>query len=759
MKNTKKSRPKHYSPGNLSPDHAGFESLSFYDQRMLLKKTKENGAFGDKDLDFPDWLVSGSNFNSNVWHCCFGQASSSIRITVDFRIELYDSSLLTDDKNSTLLRGIKTFLAIQIHPKYNRNRRKSGGAEANRFRLGMKFTDHLLMNGERLGLITSGFNLIRSVDLTDYLINKTGNPASSCLYDYPSKLESFLKRAASGISESQISEAELIFENLRDLPPTSDRKLLLTDDELIKARTYIVINNFFSRQFRMVKYNSSEFLYFFYRNTLAGRSLVPPTFDELNEGIACNSEFPAVPVRNETTRPPSKRVISLHLKVVRSLRLAQELVPGLKFNSNVCVNLSLSSILKKVGPKPLGRYRSVPGEVVFNLIRDSYDYIFRFKALIMPLVAKLAGTSHGDIRLQYISLDSAAKIIIDSELQVLGGDYKHWLIPYSTQSPAYHPFLRQNQALFNSYLILMGSYLVIIGALTARRQTELLTAASETCLYPDVNPYDPANLSVEYELGFMAGKTGNRHAKEFLTVPIPALVAKLLWDLKVFHSVFVREGLMPADMPLFFYVGANNVTAKPMSPSTYNSCLTAICDYSQTPTIELNGRVHRFYVRQHQFRRFFAMVFFASAGFKDLDALRAFMGHSDIQHLYTYIVEITPGAMLQEVKARTLTEAALAEYPTIENINVLKRFLCEVNNVHDLTLKDVSSLKSILRRASASCDEQLRSDMPILSEINVYDNLEYLLTLRLIDLQPDFVRVEDDQGIRQDVHLIVKLKL
>ena len=72
------------------------------------------------------------------------------------------------------------------------------------------------------------------------------------------------------------------------------------------------------------------------------------------------------------------------------------------------------------------------------------------------------------------------------------------------------------------------------------------------------------------------------------------------------------------------------------------------CDYFQTP---LDSEGHRYYIRQHQLRRFFAMLFFWGSAFGGMDTLRWFLGHRDISHLYHYITESIPGDVLRAVKA------------------------------------------------------------------------------------------------------------
>jgi len=85
----------------------------------------------------------------------------------------------------------------------------------------------------------------------------------------------------------------------------------------------------------------------------------------------------------------------------------------------------------------------------------------------------------------------------------------------------------------------------------------------------------------------------------------------------------------------------------------FNESLDYFCDYVETP---LNRDGSRYYIRQHQLRRFFAMLFFWGSSFGGMDTLRWFFSHTDVEHLYHYITESTPGSVLHGAQAHYATE-------------------------------------------------------------------------------------------------------
>ena len=87
----------------------------------------------------------------------------------------------------------------------------------------------------------------------------------------------------------------------------------------------------------------------------------------------------------------------------------------------------------------------------------------------------------------------------------------------------------------------------------------------------------------------------------------------------------------------------------------------------------------RYYIRTHQLRRFFALSFFWGSGFGGMDTLRWFMGHTDVQHLYHYITENSPGEVLRHAKSQFLTE-------TIEEHAELRTLISERYGTDDFTV-------------------------------------------------------------------------
>ncbi len=743
----------------LAEELSKLKGMRYYEQRMKLRELVRIGAGGEADIDTPDWLTDGSNIESSVWVCWFGTGQKGIKVEVDFCIELYDGSMLTDSVNSTLLKIIKVFLVLQIHPRYNGGSRRGADAEAQIFRHGLHFVDWLLMEGERFNIARCGLSLITESDLVEYLLLNTSNPISTHLYAYPTRLAIELKRLSSEITIEHAIDAQEEWHECFELIDIADQALGMSKDDLIRARVWMYRNGYYIKQFGVLRYNSAYFIRSFYRNTLGGVRLAVKTFDELNGGVVWQTEYPSVPIRNEVTPTVSSKTLGRILRALKKLPILNNYFPSARFDNQALSRITVKTILSKIGEKPKGRFRSLPGEVVFNLVRASYEYIRENTFRVMSSVILNSAANQGSKAKRAFNKTGAPYEDMSSKIGSQFSIFSTWMIPYTQRQSNYFELFRSNHCLYDSYTVLMGAYISIIGLLTARRQIELLNLRANTCLEPNKDPYSSENKNTQYELVFDGGKTGNRHGKEVMQVAVPTMVAKLIWDLKKFHLNCYKMGLIPFGTPLFIYIRPDNLAFRPMDARIFNNCLSAVCDYTQTPVVTLeNGTQARFYVRQHQMRRFFAMAFFASAGFKGLDALRAFLGHSDLEHLYNYILEITPGSMLEGVKVECIADAILKNDSTIEHLDEVKKILCDSLGCRDIGAKSYTEIGHGLKEAADRGNITADFDFSDFSYGQIYADVEKLVKSHRIDLKPDFATLTTDDGSTFEMKLCVKVR-
>ena len=215
--------------------------------------------------------------------------------------------------------------------------------------------------------------------------------------------------------------------------------------------------------------------------------------------------------------------------------------------------------------------------------------------------------------------------------------------------------LRDNHGLYELLQVLWGSLLIAAGALMARRQGELIELERGSFL-------DTSGT----RLVFAARKRNSRNFRERRARPVPKVIADLLLKLQRMQEELLSLGVINEKCGLFAFPRVHSPgELKVVSDKSCNELLDRFCDYFETERTEDN---RRYYIRQHQLRRFFAMLFFWGNSYSGLETLRWFLGHSDPEHLYRYITESTPGEVLKDVKVDFAIEQLRARHPSADQL-------------------------------------------------------------------------------------------
>ena len=197
--------------------------------------------------------------------------------------------------------------------------------------------------------------------------------------------------------------------------------------------------------------------------------------------------------------------------------------------------------------------------------------------------------------------------------------------------------LRDNKYFYDLIKVYYGCVQIVIGSLMARRQSELASLTVGQCIDENTS-----------SLVFKQSKSSNGifGTKNTLYLPIDKLGIEMIKNIEKIH--ISEKGL-----PLFSLPQIKNIFTfkKSLDNTSYSENIDFFIDYIQGKSV--NGK--RFYIRQHQLRRFFAMCFFWGSGFGSLDTLRWFLGHTNVEHVYHYITESTSGEVLSNVKTQFLT--------------------------------------------------------------------------------------------------------
>lgn len=198
--------------------------------------------------------------------------------------------------------------------------------------------------------------------------------------------------------------------------------------------------------------------------------------------------------------------------------------------------------------------------------------------------------------------------------------------------------------------------------------------------------------------------------------PIPRVAVQAVGILQRLSAQLRASGVLHSRPPLFS--APSRMRGLPStdrhSARTYRA-LDFLCDYIETP---LDGGGRRYYIRQHQLRRFFVMLFFWGGAFGGVDTLRWFLGHTDAEHLWHYITESVPGAILRNVKAHFAVGEVLKDAPEAED---LAKLLERHYGTRDFSVLDVEELDQYV---------------------------EELMIDGALSVEPEFVRLDDGRSYR-----------
>lgn len=190
----------------------------------------------------------------------------------------------------------------------------------------------------------------------------------------------------------------------------------------------------------------------------------------------------------------------------------------------------------------------------------------------------------------------------------------------------------------------IASIWILIASFSAARTTSLITLRR--------NCFVQSPIDGLFDLIFLLPKSSERWELEEIHRPLPDVIYDYGLEFAAFVSeIEARHGVVRDDKESYLFTRALN--ARSSTASTYKNetnehqkafgrdslddCLDTFFDWIESPLT--NG--NRWYARTHQFRRFFAVLYFNLTDGEGLDELSWFMGHANLEQTFHY-AEIAP---------------------------------------------------------------------------------------------------------------------
>lgn len=653
------------------------------------------------------WLRS--EFSSPTWEIQFAPNAPACKI--EFGIQMRDGTLLTEPAHATLLKTFKHWLCVQTHPHATSHRRLNIKTARLRIHRTLHIIDYLLLHQREIGLIDLGIGGLTSNTFFSVVSAAAKcNDVSEGIYDWSLRLGTFLRARVATLGSDDIESAlHQIPELAMDLCDSSS--LGLTSDELLAARVWLLKNDYYKSTLGIVRSgvmmapNTLKITKQIYADTLWGKVKRTSPMELVIDGSdRMWREMRAVPVAEYDDERANEKIVASYLACISNLTLVQR--TGVNIPTVALQMLGQREISSWLDLKDVGRFQLPPQDIVFTALRGAIEFPLRYgNALVDTYLNIAARAVQTDKSFSAVAGSSDFDYLLSQDLRELG--VTTWRV--NGRSVDFFERLRRSESFIDLMIVLVGSIVVAVGAVMARRKGELEDLDAFACLDK------PAR-----NLIFFNRKSGESNYRQREERPIPGAAVELIKILQRLQRGLIEHGLIDASGPLFRY--PNRRTGRMcFSVNGVYRCIDRFCDY-----IDLPGREDgtRFYLRQHQFRRFFSVAFFWGSGFGGLDTLRWFLGQSDPAQVWRYVLESVPGKILMTVQSRYATQKILEGDPAADQ------------------------LADILESTYGT------RDFSVLSVTELEGYIESLLEAGDISVEPHFI--QDDNGSRYQILIVIK---
>jgi hypothetical protein len=597
------------------------------------------------------WLVC--NFESKVWLYNFNYKKDQ---TLDWEIRLYDGSMLTDEKNSDLLKAFRAWLIAATQNSGSHRHSNSMHAQAADFRRTLTLIDHILQNGEALELCTQGLGCLTYDEMRGILEQVgTNSFVANSTYDWNRKLKEFC------LSLLQQSDAEQISKTLEAHPYLSvitpiqleTQELDIPLELIPQVRAALFVKKLYHKiPTGGYNVNSVKISLQLYSNTLAGKWRLKPMhrilgFIKYEDRFT--RELEGVPVTSTNRDRMTRRDLVLYRTCFAALKKLIQV--GLILPSSD--DLRKIAMFKVTGAQ-IGRFTNVPTDVIFKAMRSAIELHLVHGADLLQSYINVA--KHALKRQINITSISHKKLVslLEPSIAKLGVSQLGISARSLGQTPdderkqskdIYFSRLRGNAGLLELIGIYFGAIQIVVGATMAKRGSELRSLDPTSCLSKD-HKWLIAPLA--------KSSRGIKGLRSTNARPIDPLAAGMISSIISFQQDLLNCGYISHSLPLFSSPGVFGISSlTPCDVYLYYKNIDLFCDYFQ---VGLDSQGRRYYFRQHQLRRFFALVFLNCGYGASIAFLQWMFGHSDPAHIWNYITEELPGKELRNTLAQALSE-------------------------------------------------------------------------------------------------------
>lgn len=667
--------------------------------------------FADKTSMYRNagWLISA--FDAPIWEYQLGTKGVAI---IDWNVTLEDGESLLSPKHKDLLEGLKQYLITSTKNASDMiSETNAISSQRALFDYTGRIIDHLLLNSNYYQLATFGLEGLNENHLIA-ILQKAGKEDADNFFDWQPSVGSLCIKLIESLPRELLEEILNKHPAMRlvSSEQEDENSLGIAVSDIPYARAALYNQDLLHKFNKRWQIKVSSITEIIYAKTLFAKKRKRPPIATLSYGAESTGnrrECPAVRVTTGSTEQASTKQFSTFQMVLHRIGTLHETGVPAPAPDDINAILSCEADLAKPG-----RYRTLPSAIALGAVRDAIEFHLKNGEHLISSFCKLAIQSvrtgksprafHGTalskiLRAQTIELGVTKASLMDSDEKRVREDY------FSE--------LRSNASLSELVRVYIGSVQIVVGAMMARRSGELIDLKCLTCLD-----------STEQWLLFLNRKstTSTFGIRNIQARPIEPIAVEMIKSLIRMQKVLKRIGYIK-EMTSLFAVPCSRGSRGFYSCTSenFNRSLDYFCDYFQTAK---NNVGERYYIRQHQLRRFFAMLFYHSSSFGGLETLQWMLAHTNRRHVWNYITESMTGAELMSSKSQHVAE-----------------------QMHHNGLESYENLKQFLRGRYGS-DEFLLWDIDDLE-----DEITHLQKEGLVEIDPDFF--EDENG--EQMRVVVKI--
>ncbi|AZS27224.1 integrase [Vibrio anguillarum] len=734
------------------------------DFRVLSLVSELHTGIPSTDNHLPEWWLS--DFYDDVTQIKF-EHQKSIKEIRWSDVILDDGERLTSKKHQPLLNAFKYWAIACDNPFENGGKLTSPKFASRKLDNILTLIDVILLNSAALKLSKLHLQKVDDAFWMGVLMTIAEHSGSviNDLYQVNHRIKTLLDYVV--VSQDDINVFVAKYPHVTREVASDD--IILNLKDRVKAccwlhqHRYYVHNSRDKYGDRKSQGNNTFLTEMLFSGKTLKTALSPSVYPELElKPIAIRTEFKAVQ-NSEKGSGISKKHLHEWVKVIKLINTNLDKNNACTVNP-VSDDVSTDSITRITTLRKQGRTKTLPPKFVFNLFRNSYELLEQFcpapnenercfweNVLELLIEASTKSTkSHSNPHRPHYNLNA-----FNEELHrhLPSSEQGHWLqfevmdrVDSKFKSLGIQQFecillttenryerIRNNESMLEMFEVLQGAIQLLLGVVMARRQDELVQLKpfgnliyidDKGAVSREANPYD--NNNERWHLHFKVKKTGVKGKNLDEKRPIPLSIARFVWQLEQFNRQAIEKGLAKkSDLVLFSNVKAQTFELKKRTADRFNASFDALCDYFETAMVEMdNNEYRRHYVRQHQLRRFFALVFFWSKGYENMEALRWMLAHSDLEHLHNYITENVDGAVIKSAQANVIAQSITRSKGMISNadeIEILRGVIAKRLSADSKARLSISTLDDAIFDYE---DTSEYKTVPHISKLNAEQELE-----------------------------------